>query len=99
MKNREHFSKIPSVKLGVNKQGLVFYVCRNYYNFSEPKQKVMDEVFERAGGDYAPALKRFMTSSDTAVKVCMDNNIGSVSTLYTVVRRLYEMFPLGRFYK
>lgn len=99
MKNREHFSKIPSVKLGVNKQGMVFYLCRNYYNFSESKRKIMDEAFERAGGDYAAALKRFMTSSDTAVKVCMDEHIGSVTTLYTVVRRLYECFPLGRFYK
>ncbi len=99
MKNREHFSKIPSVKLGVCKQGLIFYLCRNYYRFSEKKRAVMDEAFAKAGGDYAAALKRFMTTSDTAVKICIDEHIGSVTTLYTVVRRLYDEFPLGRFYK
>lgn len=97
MKNRDHFTKLSSVKLGVNKQGLVFYICRNYYNFGEGKRKIMDDAFEKAGGDYAPALKRFMTSADTAVKVCIDHNIGSEKTLYIVVRRLYEIFPLNKF--
>lgn len=99
MKNREHFSKLPSVKLGVCKQGLIFYISRNYYNFSQSKRDIMDQTFEKAGGLYAAALKRFMTTSETAVKICIDENIASVTTLYNVVRRYYECFPLYRFLK
>lgn len=99
MKNREHFSKLPSVKLGVCKQGLIFYISRNYYNFSPAKRAIMDDAFEKAGGIYASALKKFMTTSETAVKICIDENIGSVTTLYNVTRRYYECFPLYKFFK
>ena len=99
MKNRENFSKLPSVKLGVCEQGLIFYISRNYYNFSQPKRDVMDQTFEKAGGIYAGALKRFMTTSETAVKICIDENIASVTTLYNVARRYTEHFPLYRIHK
>lgn len=99
MKNREHFSKLPSVKLGVCKQGLIFYISRNYYNFSQAKRDIMDQTFEKAGGIYATALKKFMTTSETAVKICIDENIASVTTLYSVMRRYYECFPLYKFFK
>lgn len=99
MKKREQFSKLHSVSLNANKQGLVFYICRNYNNFSEPKRRILDETFEKAGGYYTAALKKFMTTSETAVKICIDEHIGSPSTLYITVRKLYETFPLHKFYR
>lgn len=99
MKNREHFSKLPSVRLNVNKQGLIFYISRNYCDYSAPRKAILDDTFEKAGGIYAKALKRFMTTTDTAVEICIDENIGSVTTLYNIVRRYYEHFPLYKFLK
>lgn len=99
MKKRENFSKLASVKLNINKQGLIFYINRNYYRFSEKKRRILDCQYECIGGEYAAALKRYMTSSDTLTKICIDEHIASPSTIYPLVRRFYENFPLGEFYK
>ncbi|MCI8387110.1 MAG: hypothetical protein HFE63_01420 [Clostridiales bacterium] len=97
MKKRENFSRLASVKLNVSKQGLIFYINRNYYRFSEKKQQLLDRQYERIGGEYANALRRYMLTADTMTKICFEEHIASPSTIYPLVRRFYEEFPLGEF--
>ena len=99
LKNREHFHPRSAVRLSGNKQGLIFYLCRNYASLSPRKQAILDECFDEAGGEYAAALKAYMTTAESSVKICLEHYIGSENTLHILARRFYECFPIERFFR
>lgn len=87
------------MKGGVNRtpeeQGLIYYTARNYRSQPERVRRYIDELCLEAGGEYAAALKAFVTTDRGATSVCMEFYI-SKATLYRAVRRFYEGYRLFR---
>lgn len=95
MKTRD-FNYLPAVRLGRRKQGLIYYLSHNYHNLPPKKRKIIDAYITSIAGEHAKALKRYMTTEDSAAIICMEEFIGSPSTLYSLQRTYYELFPIGR---
>jgi len=85
------------VKRGVhqdyNRQGYIYFVSRNYRNLPEKMKKRIRELCDEAGGEYANAVMRFVTTDETATKIEMEYYC-SRATLYRAVRKYYRIFDL-----
>nr|DAM35832.1 MAG TPA: hypothetical protein [Caudoviricetes sp.] len=90
------FNYLPAVRLGRKEQGLIYYLSHNYFLLPEDKRRIIDEHIEAVGGENASALRRYMTTDDTAVRICLDEYIGSPNSIYMMQREYYETFPLSR---
>ena len=72
-------------------QGYIYFLSRRYRRLPLTKRRKIDEVCRRAGGDYAGALKEFVTTDRVAEEIC-GNYFISQSTLERMVRRYYLEF-------
>ncbi len=94
MKSRKKFHVLSIEGISEAKQGLIFYICRNLELLSPDKQRVINNLFTRVGGEHAAALRRFVTTETSAQRICTEYYIGSVNTLCSLRRQFYIEFPL-----
>lgn len=84
-----NFKRLRSVAKSYNEQGLIFFTCSNYRRQPEWMRKKIDGLCERVGGEYAPALKEFLTTDADWRYVCRKHHI-SDRTLERARKRFYE---------
>lgn len=84
-------------KAGVNRpyeeQGYIYFKSRMYQRLPEKDKKMIRDLCAECAGDYFTALFRFVTTDDTATKICMEEYV-SRSTLYRCVRKYYGRFKI-----
>ena len=81
-----------SIPLSYERQGYIYFTSRKYKELTARQQARIDEVCRRAGGDYAEALKEFVTTDRGEVSICMRHYL-SKTTLGRCVKRYYLEFP------
>ena len=79
------------VPLAYDVQGYVYFVSRRYSQLPATKRRQIDDLCRKAGGEYAPALKEFVTTSTGAEEIC-NKYFLSASTLERMVKRYYLGF-------
>lgn len=86
------FRKMRGVHVPPDKQGLLFFLCRNYKDLPEKTQQRINELCdsisegERA---YRAALFDMLTTRESVVSISMKHAV-SQSTLYKLRRKFYE---------
>ena len=80
------------IRVDYDRQGYIFFLCRRFRTLPQEKRDRIRALCRSAGGEYAQALFRFVTTSERASKICMEEYI-SEATLYRYVKRFYEAFP------
>ena len=80
-----------NLKISYQKQGYIHFTSHNYSKLKKADKDVIDELCRVAGGEYASALKRFMTTDTTAMAVCIDYFL-SKATLYRCVDRYFKLY-------
>lgn len=80
------------IRANYDRQGYIYFSCKNIDKASVEKQKKLKGLCEDAAGVNAPALWAFLTTDISWQKVCMDHELSS-ATLFRCVKRLYENFP------
>ena len=83
------FRRLRSVRKSYNEQGLIYFLCQNYRWQPQRVQQKIDRLCESAGGEYAPALKEFLTTGADWISVCAKHHI-SDRTLERARRSFYE---------
>ena len=94
MKKRGRFHVLNIERVSEERQGLIFYICRNLELLTPEKRRIVDDLILRIGGDNAEALRRFVTTDDSAQSICTQYYIGSTNTLCNLRRRFFLEFPL-----
>lgn len=79
------------VPLDYDVQGYVYFVSRRYGKLPMQKRRQIDELCRKCGGEYADALKEFVTTSTGAEEIC-NRYFLSPSTLERIVKRYYLGF-------
>ena len=77
------------IRVDYDRQGYIFFLCRRFRHLPKEKQRVIRDLIEQAGGEYSRALFRFLTTKESAVKICREEYL-SEATLYRAVKRFYE---------
>lgn len=80
-----------SVPLDHEQQRRIYLHSRRYRSLPLAQRKRIDALCCRAGGEYAEALKEFVTTDRGATEVCGKHFI-SKSTLVRIVKRYYMEF-------
>lgn len=86
------FRKMHGVKVSHDRQGLLFFTCRNYNDLPEETRSRIDALCDSiSGGEraYRAALFDMLTTRDSVVSISMKHAV-SQSTLYKLRRRFYE---------
>lgn len=79
------------IPLEYDTQGYIYFLSRRYRRLPLAKRRKIDELCDKAGGEYAPALREFVTTDRGAAEVCGKYFI-SQSTLERMVKRYYLEF-------
>lgn len=79
------------IPLEYDTQGYIYFLSRRYRRLPLAKRRKIDELCSKAGGEYAPALKEFITTDRGATEVCGKYSI-SQSTLERMVKQYYLEF-------
>ena len=86
------FRKMRGVKVPPDRQGLLFFTCRNYNDLPEyPKSKIdnLCDLISEGEQAYRAALFDMLTTKDSVVSISIKHSV-SQSTLYKLRRRFYE---------
>lgn len=86
------FRKMRGVKVPPDRQGLLFFTCRNYNDLPQStKCRINDLCDMISEGDqaYRAALFDMLTTKNSVVNISMKHAV-SQSTLYKLRRRFYE---------
>lgn len=83
------FRYLRSVRKTYNEQGMIYFACVNYARLTPGTRRKIDRLCERAGGEYAPALKEYLTTEADWRYIC-DKHHFSDKTLERVRRKFYE---------
>ena len=83
------FKELPSVDKSYEEQGEIFFLCRNYAKQSRAVRGKIDRLCREAGGEYAGALKRYLTTADSWERVVVEEHI-SEGTLHRCRKKFYE---------
>lgn len=86
---RRDFKRLPSVKISYDRQGMIFFTCRNYRNLPEREKRWIRALCDRVGGENADALFAFMTTDISWQQTCADFYI-SERTLVRLRKAFYE---------
>lgn len=81
-----------SVKVPHDKQGLLFFTCRNYINMpEETRRKIDDLCWQISKGDeaYRSALFDMLTTNRGVDQICMKHFVRQ-KTLYDMRKQFYE---------
>lgn len=79
------------IPVDYDRQGYIYFTSRRYKRLAPAKRKKIDELCRLTGGDYAPALKQFVTTDTGAEEICRKYFL-SQSTLERMVKRYYIAF-------
>ncbi len=85
------FKPLPSVNKSYEEQGEIFFLCRNYARQSKDIREKIDRLCQRAGGEYAGALKRYLTTGESWERVVVEEHI-SEGTLHRCRKKFYELW-------
>lgn len=83
------FKRLRSVRKSYNEQGLIYFTCINYRRAPEWQRRRIDLLCESVGGEYAPALREYLTTEADWIHVCQKYHI-SDRTLDRMRTRFYE---------
>lgn len=92
MRGRFHVLKIDGVS--EERQGLIFFICRNFRALSPEKRAILDELYAHVGGVNEAALRAVMETDDSFVKICREHYIASETTLVRLRVKFFQEFPL-----
>lgn len=79
------------IPISYDAQGYIYFLSRRYRRLPLAKRRKIDELCGQAGGEYASALKEFVTTDRGAEEICGKYFI-SQSTLERLVKRYYLAF-------
>ena len=82
------FKRLRGVPLPYERQGQIYFTCRNYTTERKYIRDKIDRLCDSAGGEYAPALKELLLSGRSANAVAMQYHL-SPETLMRARRRFY----------
>ncbi len=85
------FKKLRGVRVPYNKQGLIFFTCRDYTAQSEQMQKKILNACLEVGADYWQALFDVVTTDESIANIAPRHFV-SDSTLYRLRRTFYEQW-------
>ena len=83
----------PGINVSYERQGYIYFKSLSYATLPKSEKEAIDELCQRVSGEYKDALFKFVTTDISATKICMENYL-SKATLYRLVKRYYEEFPL-----
>lgn len=89
MSSIRRFKLLPSVHRSYEEQGEIFFLCRNYAHQPRAVQRKIDRLCTEAAGEYAGALRRYLTTGDSWQAVVMEEHI-SEGTLQRCRKKFYE---------
>lgn len=81
----------PSVKKSYEEQGEIFFACRRYGTLPQEKQKRIDGLILKAGGEYADALREYLLTNKELQAVCRQRYI-SENTLRRRAMKFFELW-------
>ena len=79
------------IPLEYDVQGYIYFLSRRYRRLPQAKRKKIDELCSKAGEQYEPALKAYVTTARSAEEIC-EKFFLSESTLERLVKRYYVLF-------
>ena len=87
----KRFKYLTSVKKSYVEQGKIYFLCQTYRHLTDEERKQIDALCERAGGEYAQALREFMCTQANWQAVCMEHALSS-ATLERIRRKFYNLW-------
>ena len=85
------FKKRRGIRLSYNRQGLIYFVCINYYDMPKGIQAHIRALCEEVGKEYFDALFDVITSEKKMYQIAMEYFV-SESLLYELRKKFYEKF-------
>ena len=85
----DKFKRLRTTKKNYNQQGQIYFTCINYVRQPEAVREKIDRLCESVGGEFAPALKEFLTTSRSYLSVC-DKHYISTARLDRLRTRFYD---------
>ena len=85
------FKKMRGCKLSYKQQGLVRFVCLNYYDLPHDIQHKINDLCLKCGGKYYKALFRVLTT-DISIRYIAIEECISETQLYRLRLRFYNEF-------
>lgn len=85
----KRFKRLKSVRKSYEEQGRIYFTCATYGSQPESVRRRIDRLCESVGGEYAPALRCFLTTGADWITVCRIYNISS-ATLERLRRAFFE---------
>jgi len=82
------FKRLRGVPLPYERQGQIYFTCRNYTTERKYIRDKIDRLCASAGGEYAPALKELLLSGRSVQRVADEFHV-SPERLMLVRRRFY----------
>jgi hypothetical protein len=83
------FRRLKNVRKSYAEQGAIFFACATCRQQPRAVQAKIDRLCQSVGGEYAPALKAFLTTDADWLWVCDHYHI-SGATLERLRRKFYE---------
>ena len=83
------FKKMRGCNLTYEKQGYIYFVCKNYKDQPEEVKEKIRSLCDEVGGEYSAALFMVLTSPHGARYVAMQNYI-SERHLYNLRTKFFE---------
>ena len=83
------FKKMRGIKLDYYKQGLIYFVCRNYTFQSEMVKNRVLSLCESIGKEYSKALFEMVTMHHSVQRIAI-RYYTSTSNLYRLRKKFYE---------
>lgn len=87
-----NFKKMRGIKLDYDKQGLIYFTCKNIKE--QPKEvqaKILNLCLEIGGADYYKALYDVLTTENSICSIAMLHCV-SESQLYKLRKMFYEKY-------
>ncbi len=81
----------PGICVPYERQGVVYFTSRTYRDQPERVKRKIEGLCRTCAGEYWRALFEFVTTDESATKICMEHYIGR-ATLFRAVKKYYESF-------
>ncbi len=85
------FKKMRGCKLSYNQQGLIRFICLNYYDLPQDVQHKINDLCLKCGGEYYKALFRVLTTDISIRYIALEECI-SETHLYRMRLKFYNEF-------
>lgn len=83
------FKKMRGCRLSYEKQGYIYFACRNYAVLSGEAKKKIHRLCDEVGGEYSDALFAVLTTSKSVRTAAIEYHI-SERLLYNLRVKFYE---------